>query len=233
MRLLSRGRYVGRNLLGAHPALEPLTWIQPALRGNQVTADTDVCIEGYPRSGNTFATVALRHWNPNVSIASHHHAPGQVARAVSREVPTLVVVRPPLGAVTSQLVGVPDLTPGVCLWAYVRFHSRVWELRHRITVATFDEVTDRYWEVVARFSAAHGLDLTASPLTDADRTHLFHTIKWLNQLDPRQDERMAARPSEARRSQQDQVRPAVAAHARLPEAQGWYDRFATLATGTG
>lgn len=229
MRLVSRGRYLGRNVLGSHRLVEPLSWVQPELRTTRVTEDSDVCVEGYPRSGNTFATVALRHWNPSLEVASHHHSPGQVGRAVALGVPTLVVVRPPLQAVTSQLVGVPDLSPGLCLWAYERFHAGVWKLRQDVTVATFEQVTERYWEVVDRFADHHGLALEAAPLSDDERTTIFHTIKWLNQQDRRQDARMAARPSADRQPLQDAVRPTVEAHARLPQAHAWYERFAELA----
>ena len=102
-------KYRVRQYLGLYPFL-----FLPAARllGNRrrreflVSPSTDLVIEGFPRSGNTFAVAAFVLSQPRpVRIAHHHHVPAQVIYAVKRGIPVLVVVRKPDDAVLSLVMG--------------------------------------------------------------------------------------------------------------------------------
>lgn len=55
-----RGRFRLRSLISLYPRLFlPVMRRRPAHRGHIVDVDTEIMIEGYPRSGNTFAVVAF------------------------------------------------------------------------------------------------------------------------------------------------------------------------------
>lgn len=58
-----------------------------------VNEDTDIVIEGYPRSANTFAVAAfeITQGKP-VKIARHTHAVAQLKRATRLKKPTLVII---------------------------------------------------------------------------------------------------------------------------------------------
>jgi len=62
---------------------------------------TDICIEGYPRSGNTFAVLMFNMAN-DVHIAHHTHCTGQIARALRYGIPAVVLIRHPIDAITSS-----------------------------------------------------------------------------------------------------------------------------------
>src|SRR5215211_5813810 len=70
-----------------------------------VTPDTQLVIEGFPRSGNSFARSAFvmaQSESPGkIRIAHHMHVPAQVVRAARWQIPTLVVIRRPRDAVLS------------------------------------------------------------------------------------------------------------------------------------
>lgn len=58
---------------------------------------TDIVIEGFPRTGNTFAVVAFKNvQDRNYQIAHHLHIISQVKKAVSNNVPVIVLVRNPV-----------------------------------------------------------------------------------------------------------------------------------------
>jgi len=68
-------RFALRAALGQHPWLYfALQHLRPSRRHLLVTKDTEIVIEGYPRSANTFAVVAflLAQGHP-VKIAHHLH----------------------------------------------------------------------------------------------------------------------------------------------------------------
>src|SRR5687768_15078094 len=106
-----RARYSVRAVLSRYPSLY-LSMVRRKYWGQIVEAGTELVIEAFPRSGNTFAVVAfqLAQARP-VKIAHHLHAAAQVTRGVRLRKPTLVLIRDPLKAVSSHLVREPSVAP--------------------------------------------------------------------------------------------------------------------------
>lgn len=94
-----------RSVLGRRDATLPLLSFFPNLRASMIVGpNTEVCVEGYPRSANTFTHEALATANPGLEIAHHVHQPAQITRAARFEVPCLVLVREPAAAIASHFV---------------------------------------------------------------------------------------------------------------------------------
>ncbi|MBW1784018.1 MAG: hypothetical protein JRL30_25170 [Deltaproteobacteria bacterium] len=88
-----------------------------------ISDDTELVIEGYPRSANSFAVVAfemaqIRH----VKTAHHLHLPTNVALAARRNVPCLVLIRDSDQAVLSLAISFLKYDVGQALKEYVRFY---------------------------------------------------------------------------------------------------------------
>lgn len=146
-----------RDLLAARGLLFPLLGLNRQARRRVVTRATDVCIEGYPRSANSYSVFSFRRWNPGARIAHHLHAPLQVARAVRFGVPCAVLIRPPLDAVASVLVMDRErISDSAAYRSYLHFYSRALPLRDRVAVAPFAEVVEDPSTVVKRLNSAFG-----------------------------------------------------------------------------
>jgi hypothetical protein len=85
---------------GAHPAIYfNLFRLLRTRRSVErlVTPDTQLVIEGFPRSGNSFArrafVMAQNESSHKTRIAHHIHVPAQVVRAARWRIPTLVLIR--------------------------------------------------------------------------------------------------------------------------------------------
>lgn len=148
--LATRVRFRLRSLVSSYPSLFlPLMRRRPAHRGHIIDGDTEMVIEGYPRSGNTFAVAAFEFAQGRpVRIARHLHAPAHVIEGVRRGLPTLVVCREPVDAVTSQVIRHPGLNLADCLVAYMSFHRRLLPYRADIEVAPFDKVISDFGSVI-------------------------------------------------------------------------------------
>jgi hypothetical protein len=74
-------------------------------RGEVVDARTDIVIEGFPASANTFAVAAFRlAQEPRyMRIAHHTHVPAQVIEATRLGVPAILLIREPMQAVLSVM----------------------------------------------------------------------------------------------------------------------------------
>ncbi len=135
-------RYRRRNRPDPH-------WLKPDL----TAPDTDVVIEGFPRSGNTFAMVAFQTCQPQrMKVAHHHHAPAQVLRAVQLGVPALVLLRAAPAAVVSLHLRRPELSLAGLLRGYLRFYRPLLPHVASFSIATFDEVISDFGSVVDRLN---------------------------------------------------------------------------------
>ncbi|MEJ2521236.1 MAG: hypothetical protein P8Y91_13005 [Desulfuromonadales bacterium] len=105
-----------------------------------VRETSQLCIDGFPRSANTFLTLFFSHWNPNAAVAHHVHLPLQVRMAVKYRVPTIVLIRPPLDAITSLLIREKFLHLWVALIAYRLFYRQVARYRESFVLADFATV---------------------------------------------------------------------------------------------
>jgi hypothetical protein len=175
-------RHVLKQWVGARPA-----WYFPIvrLRGNHgdqlIRRDTDICIEGYPRSANSFAVGAFTHAQPGaVHVAHHAHVPAQLLRAVRWSIPALALVRPPDDAVVSrralsmEIAAVndepftPRLTWQDLLQEWITFYESVQPHRERIVVGAFDDVVTAFDAVIERVNRRFGTSFSAFEHTEAD-----------------------------------------------------------------
>lgn len=142
-------RWRARQRLAAYDPFLRLARVRP---GRAVVGpETEIVIEGFPRTGNTFAVFAFQSAQPRpVRIAHHLHAPAQVSVAAGRGLPVVLLIRPPEDAVVSSVMWWPHVTPADALPAYARFYERLLPLRDACVVASFDEVTHDLGAVIDR-----------------------------------------------------------------------------------
>lgn len=126
-----------------------------------VSKDTDVVIEGYPGSANTFAREAFLVANPGLDVASHLHSAAQLKLARALRVPTVVAVRPPLDAIVSVTARfhLPDL--GSELRRYRAFYECHLEDPRGAVVAPFEVITTSFGPVIEQVNERFGTSFRA------------------------------------------------------------------------
>jgi hypothetical protein len=114
-----------------------------------VRSRTQVVIEGFPRSANTFAVAMFRMSQADpVRIAHHLHAPAQVIQAARHHIPTMLIIREPDAAVTSLSIRDPRITLNLGFRRYVRFHRRLLKWRDSFITVAFDTVTSDFGRAI-------------------------------------------------------------------------------------
>ena len=68
-------------------------------KGKLCDATTDLCIEGYQSSGNSFSFGILRHASSKLRIAHHCHSVANLRLALDYGVPTVCLIRDPKSAI--------------------------------------------------------------------------------------------------------------------------------------
>lgn len=197
-----------RELLGDDPAYLPIVLrATPTGTVRRITDRTQIIIEGFPRSGNTFAFFALTHAERlagrEVAIASHVHTPSQVKLAVSQRFPTLYVIREPLDTITSLLIAAPHVRFESALREYVHHHREIFGARDRFVIASFDDVTGDFGAVTARVNAAFGTSFACFESTEAHTEAVFAAIDENHRVLHGGTENVVPRPSSLRKAEKD------------------------------
>jgi hypothetical protein len=181
------------------PALQepgdPRCWVSPT---------TEIVIEGYPRSGNTFAVVAFRlAQGREIEIAHHLHAAAQIKRAARLDVPAIVLIREPSEAILSLVVRDPHASMRWALRSYIRFYSIVVPYLDKMVVAPFATVTSDLASIIRMVNTRYGTAFKEFAPTEDALNSVRHTVEWMAQQDSMRtgwDYRLGvALPSEQRR----------------------------------
>lgn len=195
---------------GKYPALFfPLYSLVGGNPAQVVRPDTQLVIEGYPRSANSFAVVAFRRAQKGkVRLANNLHVPAQVVRAAKWRIPALVLIREPKDAVASLAVRDP-ISIETALAYYVSFHETVARYRSSYVLGRFEEVTSDYGAVIERINAKFGTDFVPFRHTKNNVLRVFTRIDEVYERDFEGEstlEEAVSRPSAAREETKRKVR---------------------------
>jgi hypothetical protein len=115
--------------------------------------ETELVIDGFPGSANSFVSSSLRDaLGDEVDAVSHFHHTVQLKRAIAFGVPAVVVVREPLAAASSLKSKDPGLWDAVILLRWIVYHRYLDRHSDRLDVVLFDEVVADV-DVIRRRSA--------------------------------------------------------------------------------
>ncbi len=140
--------------------------LQPKSYPKFVNRDTEIVIEGFQGSANTFAVQALQYAQPTqIDIAYHVHAPAQIIRAVKWGIPTLVLIRNPKDAVASFVAHWSRVSVGQALKIYIDFYKTIRDYKSSYVIGQFEEVTQNYFIIIQQVNAKFGTNFVV-PFVD-------------------------------------------------------------------
>ena len=179
-----------------------------------VTSDTDLCIEGFQRSANSFFYRVVRRCNRQLQIAHHLHAVAQFRRAKRFDVPAVALIREPVDTVSSLLASDPRLSINLALSTYTRFLHDLAALTDSILVTSFDQATKQPGKVIAALNQRFGCQLLGVDIT---RQQLDRLRQRLHQGS--EQRAFAPVPNALKEARKAELRPKIENHTRLAAAQ--------------
>lgn len=222
-------------LLGHEPAFLPiLLRLTPLGTSRQITEATDLVIEGFPRSANTFATYAIQDASGyQLAIASHVHQPSQVKRALARGLPTVLVIRDPISAVASYLVYDQRFSASTIIGEYCSYHRQLVPYAERLLICEFDEVTADISSVINRINVRYSLHVPPFSEEPSSVKRVLAQIDWTHKLiHPGLDPvKSSASPQTDRRQLNEQMRESILHPryaAQLSRAQDLFEFFCNI-----
>jgi hypothetical protein len=138
---------------------------------------TDLCIEGYPSSGNSFSFAVLCRANGGLRIAHHCHSVANFQLAFDYGIPAVCLIRRPEDAIASRLARFQGAMRSAIL-EYVSFYDFVLAHRDRLTVVTFDEVTRHTGIFLDRVAQATGLPFDTDDIAQIRESATDYMTRW-------------------------------------------------------
>ena len=121
-----------------------------------VNKQTDITIEGFPRSGNTFAVAAFEFsQNKELTIAHHTHSAAQVIESVKLNIPTLLLVRFPKDAIISLVIR-ENISITTAIKSYVNYYENLYKYRDKVYLVSFEKLTTDFGEIITAVNKKFG-----------------------------------------------------------------------------
>jgi hypothetical protein len=164
-------RAIGRALAG--PDLDPVPYVEPKPARDRraltpyprpsptaLGPDTDLLIDGHPRSANTFMVRAFALSNPEVRLAHHHHHAMTFEVAAAHGIPAVALIREPLGSAASWAAYAPRVSIERALESWIGFYSM---LPDQVPLADFADVIRDPARVMGAIAERFCFDLRPGP----------------------------------------------------------------------
>lgn len=222
--LIKNTRYGTKDIMGRY---EFLYQLMPFIKKGEwlkVSPEYDICIEGFPRSANSFFVSAFSWNNPNAKCAHHMHVPMQVVKAVEYGVPCVVLIRNPIDVIASVLVVDQSLSVQLAIQSYINFYERVWPVRKAAVVAEFKDATQQPDKIIDQVNQRYGTSFQMEPMNPSVEESIFSGLRAAQKkLDL--PETLVAVPTKTKAQIKQEILPVLLDHPLLPKADDLYQRL--------
>ncbi|MFX0197327.1 MAG: hypothetical protein ACFFCW_14480 [Candidatus Hodarchaeota archaeon] len=193
-----------------------------------VKGKTKICIEGYPRSANSYLVRMFKMANniPPVQICHHSHSIHIVKKAVKFRIPVLVVIRNPIDAITSLCIarkgikGVSNQNITIHIFEYLDFYSWISKNLDKVELCSFENVISNFNLVIAKLNDRFGTEFNGFFNEDRGKQQVFQEAK--NDSPYKNDYCRSPLPDSLRKRISDSIRLKVAKHPKIRLALDLY-----------
>jgi hypothetical protein len=200
--LVTRIRNRTKRALSASPALFiPAFYIfgKHDKRDYLISKDSEIVIDGPPRSANTFAYAAFKFaQGREMRIAHHLHVPAQIIRAVDLGVPAMALIREPTAAIRSLKLIFPYIDENNGLRNWMAYFGHIEPLMDKVVLADFNDVTTDFGTVIDAVNARFGTSFHRFEHTPENVAIVYREIEEMDRRESGGSVTYVARPSQAK-----------------------------------
>lgn len=214
-----------KHFLGRYPFLFSIFY---RLQGKNLKLlfcnSTEIVIEGFPRSANTWAVVFFEYFQKRgVNIAHHLHVESQLISAVKNNVPAILLIREPELCIKSLLVRENLASVNSSLRRYIRFYGTLLPYKDKMVVAEFRRVTSDMSSVIDSCNKKFGTQFNIGVMNETIKKELYGFIEAVNIKEDNGHETHVARPSQERNEYYNRIN--FDDNPYLKEAYVIYEKF--------
>lgn len=222
-----------RSTLAASDSLYPLmiktvSLVRPGQERLLVKRNSDIVIDGFPRSANTYfvSFFELAQQSKSIRIARHLHESYQFRFAERHDIPCVVLVRQPKDAIVSAVLRDKRASIAALARNYSRFYTNLLEHHRRAVIAPFQTVITDANKIISAVNKRYGTAFFLLP--DDQKADVLAEVSRKDRLafgTNRPDATRAALPSTAKKGAAKAIeRSLLSEHARaLDNANAVYE----------
>lgn len=212
-----------KTFVNKRPFLYPVYRIYPKFRQRLVTKNTDICIEGFPRSGNTFAVHTFKYFNPDAQVAHHIHAPVQFFQAVKLKIPCLIMVRNPLDTIASVVVVDRSLSIEAALNHYISYYKMLINFKESeyIILADIEIINKMFDQLMSSINKRFNKSFNSVALNMENKAEIANIVKYQNKK-ANNPKNLVAIPNKKKEKLKDKIKPKVIDNYLYSDAEQLY-----------
>lgn len=144
-----------------------------------IDSKRDICLEGYPRSANSYVNSLLKVLKPNLKIGGHTHSIVNLKLAFRNNIPIFILIRKPIDAIASFVLRRNEL---ICknnkkniifaIEDYKQFYEFVLKNQRKLVILDFDKIINEpeyILKIIELNSNLKMLDPKIDPNIDIDK----------------------------------------------------------------
>lgn len=229
-RLKRNSVYLGRHLLGRNAHTLSLLALLKFKEG-VVRKDTELVVEGFPRSANSFMASYFSYHNSEVSKLAHHiHVTGQLTRAEYYKIPVILCIREPLETILSLKIIDEDLSTAAALWSYIDYYEKALVKAENFVVSDFEVTTKMPDAVLKEINSRFFRDYKYQKLDAETRSKIFDSLQS-NSSRLNQPANLVPIPRFDKKRSKDAIRDKLSSHPLLEQAILCYQKISLHSIG--
>lgn len=180
---------------GMHQSYKLRFIVHPRKFSLFTSSRSEIVIEGFPRSANSYAANLFMSANPGViNIARHIHTISQIDVATRHNIPTLLLIRDPVGTISSFVKRFSEQDSQLLLRSYAQYYERIYAYRRDLVISDFphtvSDLGPAIKELNLRYSKSFNLPNIENTLQVKEYLSSFSACgKGVKQLPPLGDPR--------------------------------------------
>ena len=196
-------------------------------RSHLVSKRKNLVIEGFPRSGNTFATETIKYANNyKLYIANHLHLPAQLYLAQKYGIPTYIVIREPISSIASLLIRNSKLNAKIALYYYIEFYKTVIKYKKSVIIGNFENLIDDMEKEIKRINKKYNTNFLIFHHNNDSVKIIFDRLEKSEKNKRKDYELFMSRPSEKRKDlKNDKIYKIKKEYKLLRRAKKLYDEI--------
>lgn len=158
--------------------------------------DSTICIEGFPRSANTYMMSLLTIADPTLKHTSHTHLAGNVLLAIKNDIPAVVLIRKPLDCILSYAIYEPRISIESHIKNYLIFYQQLLKHRDHYLLVHFDQLISKPENTINSINQRFDLNFVYQESLEEEKALINRWCETEKSNDSMED--LIARPSEER-----------------------------------
>lgn len=141
------------------------------------TKNTQLTIDGFPRSANTYSFVAFSILNNNINVAHHSHANSQIIFSVKEGIPTLLLIRNPIDAVISYYIYLDkEISLRILLKSWYDFYKPLVALKEKMVIGNFNDCINDFGKIINNINSFYGTEFSNKDFSQRLNEDIFNVI---------------------------------------------------------